>query len=119
MKPSGPMTQGMRRTMQLTGLLLVMAFAVLAWLTRKTPPVADTAQGEEVYASHDCSDCHLGVNILRQKREKKEAGLIRVRKDLTELVSFLQADARHRSFVMISAEDRKNLIEYLRSLVIP
>lgn len=113
------MPLGLRRILQLTGFLLIMAFAALAWLARKTPPVADAAQGEEVYASHDCTDCHLGVNILRQKREKKEAGLIRVRKDISELVSFLQADARHRSFAMISAEDRKNLIEYLRTLVIP
>lgn len=113
------MSKGLRRILQLTGLLLLAAFAALLWLSRKTVPAADPVQGEEVYASHDCSDCHLATNILRQKKEKKEAGLIRVRKDIAELVTFLQSDARHRSFVMISAEDRKNLVEYLRTLVVP
>ena len=110
------MQPGLRRALQIFGTLLFAAAVTLFWFSRKPVVSADAAMGEEVYASHDCSDCHLGVQVLRQKREKKELGLIRVRKDWDELVKFLQADERHRSFNMISGDDRKNLSEYLRTL---
>jgi cytochrome c2 len=74
-------------------------------------------RGEEVYASHDCTDCHLGAPVLRQKRDKKEVGLIRVRTDFAVLQKFLETDQRHQSFVMISEKDRRDLIAYLRTLI--
>ncbi len=76
-------------------------------------------RGEEVYASHDCTDCHLGAHILRQKREKKEVGLIRVRKDFDLMLKFLETDQRHQSYLLISEKDRHDLVAYLRTLVIP
>lgn len=83
--------------------------------------IADPAaskRGEEVYASHDCSDCHLSTQLLGQKRQKKESGLIRVRNDFTVLMQFLETDKRHETFKMISENDRKDLVEYLRTLII-
>ncbi len=106
-----------RLILQIFGATLIAALVVLVWLSRRSQTDTTAALGEEVYASHDCSDCHLAAHILRQKREKQEVGLIRVRKNFTELLAFLEGDARHRSFVMISPQDRQNLIEYLRTLV--
>jgi cytochrome c2 len=73
-------------------------------------------RGEEVYTSHDCTDCHLSAPVLRQKREKREPGLIRVRKEIAELLQFLQTDKRHETYSLISPADRADLIEYLKSL---
>ncbi len=75
-------------------------------------------RGEEVYASHDCTDCHLAVHVLRQKRDKKEVGLIRVRRDFDILQKFLETDQRHQSYVMVSEKDRRDLVEYLRTLIV-
>jgi mono/diheme cytochrome c family protein len=106
-----------RIALQIFGVGLIAALFFFFWQGRKASDSASARQGEEVYASHDCSDCHLGAHILKQKRDKKELGLIRVRKDIPTLVRFLETDARHRSFTMISAEDRENLTAYLRTLV--
>ena len=108
-----------RLILQIFGAALLVSLGVLLWLSRKPATAGSAILGEEVFASHDCSDCHLGVEILNQKREKKEVGLIRIRKDFDVLVQFLVGDWRHKSFTMISVEDRKNLIEYLRTLVPP
>lgn len=108
-----------RRGLQIFGVALVATFAALLWYGQKPAPSLSVAQGEEVYASHDCTDCHLAASALAQKRDKKEMGLIRLRKDFTELVKFLETDTRHHSFTMISAEDRANLIEYLRTMQVP
>jgi hypothetical protein len=108
-----------RLVLKIFGVALIVALVVLVWVSRRSQVAATALQGEEVYASHDCSDCHLAVHILRQKREKQEMGLIRVRKNFNELLAFLETDFRHRSFVMISAQDRQNLVEYLRTLVPP
>ena len=77
-----------------------------------------SVRGEEVYASHDCTDCHLGAPVLRQKRDRKEVGLIRVRKDFGVLQKFLETDERHQSYVMISEKDRSDLVAYLRTLIV-
>lgn len=94
------------------------AFILLLVLTYGKPAgeQPSAARGEEVYASHDCTDCHLAAPILKQKREKREPGLIRVRKDLAELLQFLQTDKRHETYSLISPADRADLVEYLKSL---
>lgn len=102
------------------GLLLLLAFAGLVWRSgvfTGSPPGAESSdieKGEELYASHDCTDCHLAAHLLRARRSKGEAGLIRLRKDVNVLTEFLQTDRRHETFKMISESDRRNLIEYLK-----
>ncbi len=110
-----------RLVLQIFGGLTVAAAAAV-WLMHRTGlgranPDA-SLRGEEVYASHDCTDCHLAVHVLRQKRDKKEVGLIRVRKDFEVLQKFLETDQRHQSYVMISEKDRRDLVEYLRTLIV-
>lgn len=111
----------LRRALQVLAVLLLFAFAVMVWFYLSGRSVVSQREGvqrgEEVYASHDCTDCHLAAHILKQKREKNEVGLIRVRKNAADLVQFLSSDERHKTFVMISAGDRDDLIAYLRNLV--
>lgn len=111
-----------RLLLQIIGIATLVAAAALYWAGRGgRAGIADPAasvRGEEVYASHDCTDCHLAVHVLRQKRDKKEEGLIRVRKDFDLMRKFLETDPRHQSFVMISEKDRRDLVEYLRSLIV-
>jgi hypothetical protein len=96
----------------------LVAFIVLLVLTYAKPAgePASATRGEEVYASHDCTDCHLSAPVLRQKKERGEVGLIRVRKDLAGLLQFLQTDKRHETYSLISPADRADLVEYLKSL---
>ena len=111
-----------RLYLQIFGVLTVAAAAAVWLIGRNGMGNADPAaslRGEEVYASHDCTDCHLATHVLRQKREKKEVGLIRVRQDIDVLLKFLETDQRHQSFVMISEKDRRDLVAYLRTLVVP
>lgn len=70
--------------------------------------------GEEVYASHDCTDCHLPPHVLKAKRDKSELGLIRVRKGVDVLTKFLETDRRHSSYSLMETEDRRALIEFLK-----
>lgn len=120
------MTPKSRLALQIFGAVLLAAFLGLIARSRvseladNSGRVATSAErGEEVYASHDCTDCHLGAHILRQKREKKEVGLIRVRKDFDLMLKFLETDQRHQSYLLISEKDRHDLVAYLRTLVIP
>lgn len=107
-----------RLVLQIVGTLaLISAIALFFWGRRNIKDPASLARGEEVYASHDCTDCHLATHVLKQKREKKEVGLIRVRTEETLLQKFLESDKRHQSYVMISPSDRQDLLEYLKSLV--
>lgn len=104
-----------RFLLQGIGLILLATLAFLFWNNKKVQEKKSAAlRGEEVYASHDCTDCHLAVHILREKAQKREVGLIRSRTDFDELVKFLQTDARHTSFVMMDDKDRSDLIAYLR-----
>jgi len=109
-----------RRVLQAFGLILLLAFALLLWhsgilkTSKAGEEISDFDKGEEVYASHDCTDCHLAAHVLRTKRAKGEPGLIRFRKDLGALTAFLQSDKRHETYVLISEGDRKNLIEFLK-----
>ena len=107
-----------RTAMTVSAAASLAGFFALLYLTYSKPAVepASAARGEEVYASHDCTDCHLAAPILRQKKTKREAGLIRVRKNLTELLQFLEADRRHETYSLISPGDRADLVEYLKSL---
>lgn len=108
----------MRRVLQVAGVLSIAAFTYFVWQARTAKESQSVAMGEEVYASHDCTDCHLAAHVLRQKRDKKEVGLIRVRKDFDVLQKFLETDQRHQSYVMISEKDRRDLVEYLRTLIV-
>lgn len=94
-------------------LLVILAFIYWRNDAQQAKKAAEL-RGEEVYASHDCTDCHLPVHILREKAQKKEVGLIRSHKDFALLVEFLQTDARHTSFVMMNSKDRNDLVAYLR-----
>lgn len=112
-----------RLTLKIIGTIsLVACVALFFWGRRGSVGLPDAnaaLRGEEVYSSHDCTDCHLGAHVLRQKRDKKEVGLIRVRKDFDVLANFLQTDRRHQSYILISEKDRSDLVTYLRTLVIP
>ncbi len=117
------MNARLRTALKAFGVLLVAALIGLFWYSGRsnqaTVPggaASATERGEEVYASHDCTDCHLAPHILKAKRAKGEPGLIRVRKDANELMLFLQNDKRHETFVLISEADRADLIAYLKSL---
>jgi hypothetical protein len=112
-------TTRVRQGLKVFGLFLLLCLGFLFWRTYQAKGRMATVRGEEVYASHDCSDCHLPVHELNQKREKKQVGLIRVRNDLDVLIRFLQTDSRHQSYIMISSEDRENLNAYLKSLQLP
>lgn len=109
-----------RRTyLKITGVSLLISFAVLVYIDRK--PSTQTSQnasarGEEVYASHDCTDCHLAAHVLKAKRSRGEPGLIRARKEWNQLLEFLQGDKRHMSYVLMAENDRQDLIAYLKSL---
>ncbi|MBN8222425.1 MAG: hypothetical protein J0L53_16000 [Spirochaetes bacterium] len=106
-----------RFVLKIFGALLLISAAALYWFGRPKNDQTAAAQGEEVYASHDCTDCHLSAPVLAQKRLKKEPGLIRMRRNFDELLQFLGTDKRHASFVMIGAEDRRALVDYLRTLL--
>ncbi|MFO1472245.1 MAG: hypothetical protein U1F27_14560 [Turneriella sp.] len=110
-----------RLLLQIFGGLTLAAAAAVWLLSRSGLGVADPAasvRGEEVYASHDCTDCHLAAHILRQKRDKREVGLIRVRTEFGVLRKFLETDQQHQSYLMISEKDRRDLVEYLRTLIV-
>lgn len=110
---------GRRTLLRIFGAFLLAGAAALYWFGRPKNVQTAVGQGEEVYASHDCTDCHLSAPVLAQKRQKKEPGLIRMRKNFDELLQFLATDKRHLSFAMIGTEDRKALIDYLRTLLPP
>ena len=109
-----------QQALKIFATLLLVAFAALLWRTgfsskaKNGDEASDFDKGEEVYASHDCTDCHLAAHVLRAKRAKGEAGLIRVRKDEIALIGFLQSDKRHETYLLISESDRRSLIEYLK-----
>lgn len=105
-----------KNLLRIFGALLVAAAVLLWWRTRSV--VRDEqalARGEEVYASHDCTDCHLATHVLKQKKQQKSDGLIRVRRDTAVLLKFLETDRRHLTWPMISEQDRRDLLEYLKS----
>ncbi|MBS0617465.1 MAG: hypothetical protein JSR44_04710, partial [Spirochaetes bacterium] len=62
-----------RRGLQVLGFLLVLAFIamlVLNYFDRSRAIVTESGRpqnlfqsGEEVYASHDCTDCHLPPHV--------------------------------------------------------
>jgi len=117
------MTPKLRLALQVFGAVLLAAFLGLIARSRlfdlaeNTGSVSTSAErGEEVYASHDCTDCHLAPHVLKARRAKGLQGLIRVRKDLPELMLFLQNDRRHETFLLISEADRRDLIAYLKTL---
>jgi len=107
-----------RQLLKIFGAGLILALIFLLWYSGKPGTEPAITLGEEVYAAHDCTDCHLSAHILNEKRSKKQAGLIRVRRDWVVLRQFLETDPRHRTFIMISETDRRNLVEYLRSLLV-
>jgi cytochrome c2 len=117
------MTPKSRLALQIFGAVLLAAFLGLIARSRvseladNSGRVATSAErGEEVYASHDCTDCHLAPHVLKARRAKGLQGLIRVRKDMAELTLFLQSDQRHETFLLISEADRLDLIAYLKTL---
>jgi cytochrome c2 len=108
-----------RSYLKLTGATLLIAFGALVYLNRKPSLLTSqnaSARGEEVYASHDCTDCHLAAHVLKAKRARAEPGLIRARKEWNQLLGFLQSDQRHASYVLMAESDRQDLIAYLKSL---
>ncbi|GAB4444716.1 MAG: hypothetical protein OHK0011_26700 [Turneriella sp.] len=107
-----------RWLLRIVAISSLLSAGVLWWYGRKTQLEAQAvSRGEEVYASHDCTDCHLPAHALRQKRERGEPGLIRVRRTLPELRKFFEGDQKHRSYVMMMPNDRDDLVVYLRSLL--
>jgi mono/diheme cytochrome c family protein len=107
-----------RKILRIVAVSSLLSAGALWWYSRKTQGDAQAlARGEEVYASHDCTDCHLAAHALRQKRERGEPGLIRVRRSLPEIRQFLEGDQKHRSYVMMTQNDRDDLVVYLRSLL--
>lgn len=114
-----------RRALKILGFLLVLAFIALlvlnyfdrsrATASERLAPQNLLQSGEEVYASHDCTDCHLPPHVLKAKRDKNEVGLIRVRKDIDILTKFLETDKRHDSYSLMETEDRRALIEFLKA----
>lgn len=108
----------LRWALRIVGALSLLSAVLLFWYSRSTLGEAQAVtRGEEVYASHDCTDCHLAAHALRQKKERSEPGLIRVRRNQPELKEFLETDARHRSYAMMAQNDRDDLVMYLRSLL--
>jgi len=105
-----------KRIVQLVALCTIIGFIGLLISNAFDSRAVATRRGEEVYASHDCTDCHLALPTLLQKREKKEAGLIRVRKKPSAFLEFLSSDPRHDSFAKMAAPDRADLVEFLKSL---
>lgn len=109
-----------RQALRIFAVLLIVAFVGMLWYAGVLRPAktgydaSDSEKGEEVYASHDCTDCHLAAHVLRAKSAKGEPGLIRVRKDEKTLIDFLQNDKRHETFLLISENDRRSLVEYLK-----
>lgn len=108
----------LRRVLRIVAALSLLSAVLLFWYSRSTLADAQAVvRGEEVYASHDCTDCHLAAHVLRQKKEGNEAGLVRVRRSVPQLRQFLESDERHRSFTLMAQHDRDDLVTYLRSLV--
>ncbi|HRP69809.1 MAG TPA: hypothetical protein PLY93_09795 [Turneriella sp.] len=107
-----------RLWLQTVGVALLVSFLTLLFFQQRKKSPDRVALGEEVYASHDCTDCHIDTEKLREKKNKKEVGLIRVRFEKTVLTQFLSTDPRHTSYTLMTDEDRANLIEYLTSLVV-
>lgn len=113
-----PMNSRVRWVLRTVAAASVLSAGALWWYSRTTLGDAQAlARGEEVYASHDCTDCHLAAHALRQKRERGEPGLIRVRRSLPEIKQFLEGDQKHRSYVLMTQNDRDDLVAYLRSLL--
>ena len=50
-----------RFVLKIFGALLLISAAALYWFGRPKNDQTAAAQGEEVYASHDCTDCHLSA----------------------------------------------------------
>lgn len=108
----------LRRAVSIVATASLLAAAALFWHSRDAMQNAQAVErGEEVYASHDCTDCHLAAPALRQKNARNQPGLIRVRRSLQEVQQFLAADARHRSYTTMAQNDRDDLIAYLRVLL--
>ena len=108
----------LRWAVRIVAAASLFSAAALWWYSRNTMgEVQAVARGEEVYASHDCTDCHLAAHTLRQKKERNEPGLIRSGRGITELLLFLEKDAKHQSYLMMSQNDRDDLVHYLRSLL--
>jgi cytochrome c2 len=107
-----------RKILRSVAVASLLSAGALWWYSRKSQADAQAiSRGEEVYASHDCTDCHLAAHVLRQKRERGEPGLIRVRRSLPEIRQFLEGDQKHRSYIMMAQNDRDDLLIYLRSLL--
>ncbi len=108
----------MRRVLRIVAATSLVSAVGLWWYGRRSEAdIQARLRGEEVYASHDCTDCHLAAHVLRQKKERNEPGLIRVRRNLAEVKQYLETDARHRSYAMMAQNDRDDLLAYLRSLL--
>lgn len=106
-----------KQFMQIGGIASIVAFTVLITVTYHHRGATEASRrGQEVYASHDCTDCHLSLPILLQKRAKNEVGLIRTRKTADALAEFMASDKRHSSFQQMSPGDRNDLLEFLKSL---
>lgn len=112
------MGNSQRNALRIFGAVLVIAAAVLWWRSHsRLEREQAQLRGEEVYASHDCTDCHLPVHALRQKNARSEKGLVQRRSDLESLLQFLESDTRHNSFVLMSQRDREDLIQYLKRML--
>jgi mono/diheme cytochrome c family protein len=112
------MEPGLRLAIRIAAVISLLSAAALWWYSRNTArEMQAVARGEEVYASHDCTDCHLAAHTLRQKKERNEPGLIRSGRSVYDLRLFLEKDAKHQSYLMMSQSDRDDLVQYLRSLL--
>lgn len=108
----------LRWAVRIVAAASLFSAAALWWYSRwAVGEMQAVTRGEEVYASHDCTDCHLAAHTLRQKKERNEPGLIRSGRSVAELLRFLDSDPRHQSYPMMSQNDRDDLVHYLRSLL--
>ncbi|MCX7633293.1 MAG: hypothetical protein N2Z22_08185 [Turneriella sp.] len=97
-----------------------MLFLALTWYSLHDRAVKEASRrGEEVYAAHDCTDCHLPAHVLAEKLQRAELSLIRIRRSPDALRQFLTSDPRHESFQLMRQQDQEDLIQYLLSLVPP
>ncbi|MCS6972038.1 MAG: hypothetical protein NZL89_03355 [Leptospiraceae bacterium] len=93
---------------------------MLSWYSLHEKERSEAIQrGEEVYASHDCTDCHLPAHVLAEKLRRAELSLVRIRRKPEALHQFLATDQRHESFRLMRQQDQEDLIQYLLSLVPP
>jgi CxxC motif-containing protein (DUF1111 family) len=113
-----PVIKQVRWIVRIVAAASLVSTVGLWWYDRKVSSDAQAVvRGEEVYASHDCTDCHLPAHILRQKKAQHEISLIRKRRTLAEVTQFLESDARHDSYLLMTQNDRDDLIFYLKSLL--